>query len=121
MTLELGPYQAMQLARYLEEYRAYAWRELAPSPERNQALRVAQSIQGRVAAWRGETQRTLLLEMSEEEQQTTRQVLVTLTRVAQLAFPSPQRQHTLSELAAFRLLLARCGHSTREWPEAMNE
>lgn len=113
VTLELGPYQVARLARYLAMYRAYAWREMPPSPERNQVLRLAQGVQGRVVARREETQGVLRLEMNEEEQQAMRRVLVTLTQVMQAAFPSPERQQTLSELAAFGALLARRGCPAR--------
>ena len=121
MTLALGPYQAVRLARYLAAYRAYAWREVPPSPQRNQALRAAQGMQGRVVAWRGEEQQTLLLSLSEEEKQVMSLVLATLTQAPQVAFPPPERAYALNEIAAFRLLLAQRGQAVQASPTVQEE
>ncbi len=118
MTLALGSYQAARLARYLAAYRAYAWRKVPPSPQRNQALRAAQGMQGRVVAWRGEEHKTLLLSLSEREKQAMSLVLTTLTQAPQIAFSPVERAYALNEIAAFRLLLAQCRQPTQASPTA---
>ncbi len=113
VTLTLGPYQATRLARFVAVYRAYAWREVPPSPQRNQTLRAAQAVQGRVVAWRAEEQKTLLLCLNEREKQALELVLAALIQASQIVFPAPEREHALNELTAFRLLLAQRVRATQ--------
>ena len=107
-TWALSTAQAMHLANACATYRAYAWHSVPPSPERNQTMKMAQAVQGRLleaqAAGKNEG---VWLTMSEEEWQAMRQVVSTLIQRMGTQPSSEPRNRLLGELAGLRLLLER--------------
>lgn len=105
--LSLSQPQAEQLAHACAAYRSYAWQMLAPTPERNQTMRVAQAMQGRLAEMRTLGAEQCVLRISEEERQALRTVISTLIQVYGAEPPTPERTQLLGVLAALRALLER--------------
>lgn len=111
--IHLPRQQAEQLAAYCPLYRAYIWRTIPPSPERNQILRAIQTHQGRLVAFKEQEEAEILLQMTTEESCALRQMLTTLLALYGAEPPSHQRTHALEELAILRALVERTLHSTR--------
>jgi hypothetical protein len=113
-TLALSASQAAQLAECCAAYRAYAWRELPPSAERNQTMKAVQAVQGRLSAWRAAVAtEPLRLAVSEEEKQALRQMTLLLMQVAGAQAPSEKRTQMLGELAGLRQVLERALRQTQ--------
>jgi hypothetical protein len=107
-TLTLSASQVAQLVECCAAYRAYAWRELPPSAERNQTMKAVQAVQGRLSAWRDAVAtEPLLLSLQEEEKQALRQMTLLLMQVAGAQAPSGKRTQMLGELASLRQALER--------------
>jgi hypothetical protein len=114
LTLSLSAAQAAQLCSYCAAYRAHAWRELAPTAERNQTMRAAQAVQGRLAAWSIERRtEPLLLSVTGEEQQALRHVVGVLMQVSGPGMSSEARVQALGELAICLQLLGRTARPTQ--------
>jgi hypothetical protein len=111
LTLSLSTAQAAQLCGYCAAYRVHAWRELAPTAERNQTMRAAQAVQGRLAAWSAERRtEPLLLAVTAEEKQALRHIVCVLMQVSGTGMSSEERSCVLGELARYFKLL---GHTSR--------
>ena len=83
LILTLNVAQVDQLMSYCPGYRVHAWREFAPTAERNQTLRAIQAVQGRLTVWRAERRtETLRFAVSEEERQSLRQMVGVLMQVS---------------------------------------
>ena len=111
--LRLNRQQAAQLATHCSAYRSYLWRCLMPSPERNQALRSIQGLQGRLEQLQEEGPADLALPLSMEEGTTLKQLFLVLMRQYGNAPPSEQRTKALGELASLRLLVERTLRQTQ--------
>jgi len=109
LTLHLDASQAAQLAGACAAYRAFAWQHVPPSPERNQLLKAAQAVQGRLCALPARSGHLLQLMMSEEERQALRRIILTLMHLQGAAAPREERIHTLGNLASLRMLIERIG------------
>ena len=105
--LSLSQSQTEQLAHACAAYRSYAWQMLAPTPERNQTMRVAQAMQGRLAEMRALGAEQCVLCISGEERQALRTVVSTLIQIYGGEPPTPERIQLLGALAALRALLER--------------
>jgi hypothetical protein len=114
LTLSLSAAQAAQLCGYCAAYRAHAWRELSPTSERNQTMRAAQAIQGKLSAWSIERRtEPLLLSVTTEEQQALRHVVCVLIHVHGMDLPSEARAQVLGALAASFKMLGRTARPTQ--------
>lgn len=105
--LRLSREQAEQLATYCSLYRAYMWRTMSPSPERNQTLRAIQSLQGRLMACKGQERERVTVLVTTEEGNGLRQMLTKLLELYRTELPSSERTQVLGELAALRGLVER--------------
>jgi hypothetical protein len=114
LTLSLSAAQVAQLCGYCAAYRVYAWRELAPTAERNQVMRVAQAVQGKLAAWSIERgTEPLLLAVTGEERQALRHIVCVLMQVHGTDLSSKERAQVLGELASYFKLLGHTSRSTQ--------
>jgi len=113
LTLPLSTMQAAQLVGLCATYRAYAWRTLPPSPERNQTMKALQSVQGRVSQALTSGLETVWLLASEEEKQILRQVVCLLMQSYGAEPSSEERNQALGELAGLRLLIERTCRQTQ--------
>ena len=111
LTLHLNASQAAQLAGACAAYRAFAWQQMPPSPERTQLRKAAQAVQGRISALPARNSDALRLTMSEEERQALRQIIRALMYLQGAAAPCEERIHTLGNLAGLRMLIERAGRS----------
>lgn len=83
LVLSLNAAQVDQVVSYCVAYRAHAWREIAPTAERNQTLRAVQAVQGRLTAWRAERRtEPLRFAVCEEERQALRQMIGVLMQIS---------------------------------------
>lgn len=103
--LRLNQQQVSQLLTFCALYRSHIWRTVQPSPERNQVLRVVQSLQGRLLAGQEQTGGELSLVLNQEEGRTLRQMLTTMLTLYGQEPSSQQRTQRLGEVAGLRLLL----------------
>ena len=114
LTLSLSAAQAAQLSGYCAAYRAHAWRELAPTAERNQVMKVAQAVQGRLAAWSTEKRtEPLLLAVTGEEKQALRHIVCVLMQAHGTDLPSEERAQVLGELASYFKMVGHTSRSTQ--------
>lgn len=104
--------QADQLCRWCASYRAYAWQHLEPTPERNQTMKVAQAVQGRLTALQTGDAEALCLVVSEDEKQVLRQLISTLMQLSGAETASEERNRALGELASLRTLIERMARHT---------
>jgi hypothetical protein len=107
LILRLHERQAGQLVAACAAYRKHALQSLPPSPERNQTMRAVQAVEGRLLAFRAQTQTEVALPVSQEEGSALRQIMSTLTHAYGAEPPSEKRLQTLGDLAALRLLVER--------------
>jgi hypothetical protein len=105
--LQLGRQQADQFVAQCAAYRRHAWRCLPPSPERNQTLRAAQAVEGRLSSLRTQGEETIVLSITQEEGYALRQMMTALLQVYGAEPPSERRTQALGDLAALRVLLER--------------
>lgn len=105
--LHLNRQQGTQLAAYCSAYRSYLWHCLLPSPERNQALRSIQGVQGRLEQLQEQGQAHLALPLSMEEGTTLKQLFIILMQQYGNAPPSAERNQKLGELGSLRVLIER--------------
>ncbi len=105
LTLSLGQAQTEQLADICAAYRAYAWRMLEPTTERNQTMRAIQAVQGRLSQARAEGSETLDLTLCAEEKQALRHVMCVLMQARGAEPASEERNQALGELAVLRVVL----------------
>jgi hypothetical protein len=103
--LRLSQQQVSQLLASCTSYRSHIWRTIPPSPERNQVLRVIQSLQGRLVAGQEQAVGELSLVISQEEGRALRQMLTTMLTLYGQESASHQRTQRLGEVASLRLLL----------------
>lgn len=106
LVLSLNTAQVDQLVGYCATYRTHAWREIAPTAERNQTLRAVQAVQGRLTAWRAERRtEPLRFAISEEERQALRQMINVLMQVTSVHVSVENRAHAFSNLASWLSML----------------
>ena len=110
-TLTLSQSQVEQLAQACAAYRSYAWQMLVPTQERNQTMREAQALQGRLAELRALDAEQCVLRLSGEQRQALRVVLTTLIQVYGAEPAIPERIQGLGALAALRAALERSWHT----------
>jgi hypothetical protein len=111
--LRLQWYQRAQLTAHCTTYRAYLWQQVLPSPERNQRLRVIQSLQGRLEKAQEQGLVDIDLCLTAEERSAVKQLLSELTQFYGAAPPSEQRTQKLGELAGLRLQIERTFRQTQ--------
>lgn len=111
--LHLNRQQVTQLATHCSAYRSYLWRCLLPSPERNQALRSIQALQGRLEQLQEQGQAHLALCLSMEEGTTFKQLFLVLMQQYGTAPPSAERNQKLAELGGLRVLVERTLRQTQ--------
>lgn len=111
--LRLKRQQFTQLATYCTAYRAYLWRCLLPSPQRNQALRSIQRLQARLDQMREQEQAEFVCFLNAEEGTTLKQLCLVLMQQYGGASPSDQRNQALGELASLRVLIERTVRQTQ--------
>lgn len=103
--LRLSQQQVSQLMASCTLYRSHIWRTIPPSPERNQLLRVIQSIQGRLMACQEQIVGECALAINQEEGRALRQMLTAALALYGQEPASLQRTQRLGEVAGLRLLL----------------
>jgi hypothetical protein len=101
----LSQQQVSQLLASCTLYRSHIWRTLPPSPERNQVLRLIQSVQGRLMAGQEQTRGEFTLVINQEEGRALRQMLTTVLAIYGQEPASQQRTQRLGDVAGLRLLL----------------
>jgi hypothetical protein len=111
--LRLTQRQLTQLLAHCTTYRSYLWQYLLPSPERNQTLRVIQSLQGRLEKAQEQGREGVDLSLTAEERSTIKQFLSGITQLYGAAPPSEQRTQKLGEITGLRLLVERAFLQTR--------
>jgi hypothetical protein len=111
--LLLNPTQAAQLSQVCVAYRSYAWQALSPSAERNQTMRAAQAIQGRVSELRAAGKEPLSFAMTEEERQAVRSMVSTLMQAYAAEPATVERNRLLGNLVLVRTLLERGSRHTQ--------
>ncbi len=117
--LRLSPSQVAQLLGYCATYRSYLWQHALPTPERNQAIRSIQALQGWLEQfWEQaeQEQPEIALPVSAGEKQTLRQLLSGLIQVSASAPPGEPRSQQLAEITQWRMLIERVGRQTPESP-----
>lgn len=107
--LTLSRAQAEQLIQACAAFRSHAWHTLPPSPERNQAMRAAQAVQGRLAEQRAGAD-PLCFALTEKERQALRVVMLILIQAYGTHTPSEDRDRVLGKLYALRVMIERRGH-----------
>lgn len=110
--LSLDPSQADQLSWWCARYRSYAWQHLEPTPERNQVMKVAQAVQGRISALRSGGAEARWLMISADEKQALRHLISTLIQASGAEAASEDRNRVLGELASLRIRIERMAHQT---------
>lgn len=103
--LRLSQQQVSQLLASCTLYRAHIWRTVPPTPERNQLLRVIQSLQGRLMVGQEQMVGEFSLVITPEEGRALRQMLTTVLSLYGQEPASQQRTQRLGEVAGLRLLL----------------
>jgi hypothetical protein len=103
--LRLSQQQVSQLLASCTLYRSHIWRTLPPSPERNQLLRMIQSVQGRLLAGQEQAIGEFTLVINQEEGRALRQMLTTALALYGQEPPSQQRTQCLGDVAGLRLML----------------
>ncbi len=111
--LHLNRQQGTQFAAHCSAYRSSLWRCLLPSPERNQALRGIQGLQGRLEQLQEQGQAHLALSLSMEEGTILKQLFIILMQQYGNAPPSAERNQKLGELGSLRVLVERTLRQTQ--------
>lgn len=96
--------QARRLSHYCGVYRGVLLHQ-HPSIRRNQAMRAAQAVQGRLCGWTSRMVQEAPLLLCQEEARTLRQIVVVLLRQQRTTHPCDQRTVLLAELAETLVLL----------------
>jgi hypothetical protein len=112
-TFLLSSMQAAQLSQVCVAYRSYAWQVLSPSAERNQIMRAAQAVQGRLAELRAAGGEPLSFSMTEEERQAVRSMVSTLMQAYAAEPATVERNRLLGDLVLVRTLLERGSRHTQ--------
>ena len=107
LVLHLQPQQAEQLALQCAAYRKQALQCLAPSPERNRALRVVQAVEGRLHTLREQRAAGVTLSVTPEEAHVLRQMVVSLMHAWGGTPESEERTQAVSSLAILRVMIER--------------
>jgi hypothetical protein len=111
--LHLNPSQVAHLIGYCSAYRASLWRSAMPTPERNQALRSIQALQGRLEKAQEQGQTNVVLALSMEEGTALRQLFLVLMQHYSQKPPSAERNQKLGELGSLRVLVERTFRQTQ--------
>jgi len=110
--LHLNQQQAEQLLAHCRAYRAYLWQCLMPCPQRNQALRTIQMVQGQVEHLQEHGHADCALPLRLEDRTTLQQLCLVLLQQYASAPPSAERTRRLGEVAGLRVLVERaCRHT----------
>lgn len=107
--LSLTPAQAERLSRYCAMYRRVLLQGQAPSLRRNQVIRAAQAVQGRLCGRPACIIQEEPLLLVQEDVHTLQQVLVGLLRQQRTTSACEQRTALLGDLAEALVLLHRGG------------
>ncbi len=94
--------QARRLQTSLQTYRQYAFASFAPSTERNNTLRIIQSIQGQLVGLMDQQTALLQLVLTMEEMTTLKAVTAELLALYARQPESAERIAVLSDLAVLR-------------------
>lgn len=105
--LHLNRQHFEQLMAYCTVYRAYLWQYIMPTPERNQALRDIQALQGKLEKANEQEQPEITLPLTDAEKGMLKQLFNGVTQFYGAAPPSEQRIQQLAELTAFRVIIER--------------
>lgn len=105
--LRLQSSQMAQLIGYCTAYRSYLWQYSLPTPERNQAIRCIQALQGRLEKAQEQQQSEVVVSVSAEEKQALRRLFSELTRFYSRAPASMQRTQQLADLTVVRARIER--------------
>ncbi len=105
-TLSLEPLQITVLIGACEDYRAYAWEEIAPSEARNYMMRTAQAMEGRLIEMR-EGSAPYVLSVSSHEKQCLVAILPTVIKTYNRMQRIDTRAQMIANLARILILLGR--------------
>jgi hypothetical protein len=111
--LFLNPSQVARLIGFCAAYRSALWRSAMPTPERNQALRSIQALQGRLEKAQEHGQTNVVLTLSGEERIALQQLLLGLMQQCSREPPSAERTQKLGELGSLRVLVERTLRQTQ--------
>jgi hypothetical protein len=103
--LQLTRDQASRLQAYLQAYRRYAFASLMPSVERNTALRILQTMQGKLIKVMDQKTALLQLVLTREEMTTLKTIITELLALYARQPESAERIATLGDLAALKISL----------------
>lgn len=103
--LRLTHQHLAQLIAYCVVYRSYLWQYVMPTPERNQAMRGIQALQGRLEKACEQGQAEIALSVTKEEKCTIKQLFTGVTQFYGAAPSSEPRTRQLAELTTLRVLV----------------
>jgi hypothetical protein len=105
--LQLTHDQASRLQTYLQTYRRYAFAFLAPGADRNNTLRILQTIQGKLIDVMDQRTALLVLALTGEEMATLKTSIAELYALYAKKTASAERNTTLIDLASLKGNLER--------------
>ncbi len=105
--LRLHSSQVGQLISYCAAYRSYLWQHTLPTPERNQAIRRIQALQGMLEKAQEQLQEEYALVLTDEAKQTLKHLLNEMLHLAANTPLSEQRTRQVAEIAGLRVLVER--------------
>lgn len=97
--------QITQLVAFCEAYRAHLWQHVPPSPERNQALRFIQALEGKLAKVQDQGANCLYFPFSQEEKNVIQQQLTSLLNAYGGEPQTETRNQKLEEMVNLRFTL----------------
>lgn len=100
--LSLTREQASRLHTYLQTYRRYAFGCLMPSVDRNNILRILQTMQGKLTDVMAQKNALLMLMLTAEEMATLKAITMALLVLYAKKPASSERSATLADLAALK-------------------
>ncbi|HEU5380742.1 MAG TPA: hypothetical protein VFV38_35410 [Ktedonobacteraceae bacterium] len=116
-TLPLTQEQATRLNGYLQAYRRYTLTQVTPSSERNSRQRVLQMLQARLIGEMDRQGALFDLAVTVEEMRSLKTMIADLLTFSTREPTSPQRNATLTDLAALKATLGwfeQLGHDARK-------
>ena len=108
VSLQLTRAQAGRLHAYLQRYRHVLLTTRLSCPQRNQRVRIVQSVQGRLIKTLDQSTSLSHLLLAHEEVATLHILAAELLLLYAQEPPSEQREATLTDLAALKVHLKRC-------------
>jgi len=104
--LRLNRQHITHLLTHLVAYRSYLWKQVLPTPERNQIIRTIQVFQGRLEPLQASGQEQGTLPLSKEEGSMLKHLLTALLKHYAAASPARSTQ-ALSDIAGLHVLVER--------------